>query len=167
MKKNPASIEDSANAEAKKKADANAHAAGIIFHSKPPAKQTNKGNTMKAKRTPYAATEENADFLACRVLAVDATGRRYAFNANVYEAERAEEICKGINNRKTYGESQEFIPVNAIPDMADIEKLMKCLLYIEKSLTLAGDPPALACQSYQLEKTREAISFCMKLGAIG
>ena len=122
---------------------------------------------MKAKRTPYGKTEECADLLACRVLAVDNTGRRYAFNANAYEADHAEAICNGINNRKTYGESQEFIPVNAIPDITDIEKLMETLLYIEKSLTLAGDPPALACQSYQLEKTREAIAICMKLGAIG
>lgn len=49
MKKSPASIERNATASAEQSTSERAHAAEIVFHSKPPAKQTKKEKTMKAK----------------------------------------------------------------------------------------------------------------------
>ena len=60
MKKNPASIEDSANAEAQKKAEARAHAAEIIFHSKPPATQPNKEKQTMKTTKPRAVRQYEA-----------------------------------------------------------------------------------------------------------
>ena len=48
MKKSPASIEDSANAEAQKKAPALANAPATFFHSKPTENQATKEKTMQA-----------------------------------------------------------------------------------------------------------------------
>jgi hypothetical protein len=46
MKKSPASIERNANASAEQSTSERAHAAGIIFHSKPTENQTTKETAM-------------------------------------------------------------------------------------------------------------------------
>ena len=56
MKKSPASIERNATASAEQKAPALASAAENIFHSKLPAKQTNKENKMNTS-SKYRITD--------------------------------------------------------------------------------------------------------------
>lgn len=48
MKKNPASIDENANASAQQARADSAKATGKIFHSKQPATENNKGKTMNA-----------------------------------------------------------------------------------------------------------------------
>ena len=56
MKKNPASIEDSANAEAKQARADSANAAENNFHSKPTENQTTKGTAMNTN-SQYRITD--------------------------------------------------------------------------------------------------------------
>ena len=94
MKKNPASIEENANAIAQQARADSANATEKIFHSKQPATKTNKENaTMKTpKELPQELKSAVDAYLIARTLAecerekVDAIEREILATANYYDS---------------------------------------------------------------------------------
>lgn len=155
MKKNPASIEDSANAEAQKKADASANAAGNIFHSKPAENQaTKEKQTMKTTK-PRAVRQYEA---------IESHGKNLlAIFPNATEKDPVA-LCKKLRRLETAAHAIGLRLCNG-PEYphGDVDADFACEIIIDKVSALLGNPPAHIAAHVPVFINRDPRGYALKI----